>query len=198
MLRRTTTSRRIGLTTALVVVAALGVPSAAMAAPGTVSRSGATVTFNAAPGTSDVLAIRPFQAFYNVRANETLVAGTGCTLLEAGRLGRCGALGVSRITITLGDGNDSVSFVGVADPASISGGDGADTLGGTTRNDAIAGGPGPDTVRAGAGNDRVNVRNGDRDPVIDCGAGNDVAQVDPKDPVAQNCEDVRGNRRPRR
>jgi Ca2+-binding RTX toxin-like protein len=99
-----------------------------------------------------------------------------------------------RISLTLGDGNDSVVFVTSADPASISGGDGADTLRGSAANDVITGGPGPDEVRAGAGNDRLNLRNGDRDPVIDCGAGNDVAQVDPKDPVAQNCEDVRGNR----
>jgi Ca2+-binding RTX toxin-like protein len=94
------------------------------------------------------------------------------------------------------DGNDRVDLATATNPLTIpstlSGEDGSDTMAGGVGNDLISGGGGPDAARGGPGSDRLNMRNNDRDRVIDCGAGNDVAQVDKRDPRPTGCEDVRG------
>jgi Ca2+-binding RTX toxin-like protein len=56
--------------------------------------------------------------------------------------------------------------------ATISGTNGADTLGGTSSNDTINGGNGNDTLLGGAGNDALNGGNGDDS--LDGGADNDT------------------------
>jgi len=59
-----------------------------------------------------------------------------------------------------------VAYTATAVNATIMGGSGADTLGGSTGNDTISGGAGADTITAGVGNDSV-----------DAGAGNDTVTV---------------------
>jgi hypothetical protein len=76
-----------------------------------------------------------------------------------------------------GEGNDR-----------IEGNGGTDTISAGTGNNAVFGGPGNDTITAGDGADRIEARDGFRD-VIDCGVGNDAAEVDRLD-VLRNCEHV--------
>jgi Tol biopolymer transport system component len=59
---------------------------------------------------------------------------------------------------------------------------------GTAGNDVVKGTPYSDIIRGYAGNDRIEARDGFRDP-IDCGPGNDTAEVDGLD-VVRGCEHV--------
>jgi Ca2+-binding RTX toxin-like protein len=63
-----------------------------------------------------------------------------------------------------------------------------DTITAGNGRDLLEGGPGRDTIKAGGGNDRIEARDGFRD-VIDCGPGNDTAEVDRLD-VVRSCEHV--------
>jgi hypothetical protein len=79
--------------------------------------------------------------------------------------------------VSTGPGDDRLT--GDDGPNGLSGGDGRDTIDGRGGRDDLRGGPGDDTILA---------RDGFRD-TIDCGAGNDVAKIDPAD-VAVNCETI--------
>ena len=46
-------------------------------------------------------------------------------------------------------------------------------------------------VRGGGGADKIYVRDGDGDDVVECGAGRDVVKADSKDNVDPRCERVR-------
>ncbi|MDX6442721.1 MAG: hypothetical protein QOE43_2450 [Gaiellaceae bacterium] len=83
-------------------------------------------------------------------------------------------------------GNDTIS----AGPGSnaVFGGLGNDTITAGNGWDLLEGGPGRDTITAGGGNDRIQARDGFRD-LIDCGTGNDTAEVDRLD-VVRGCEHV--------
>ena len=48
-----------------------------------------------------------------------------------------------------------------------------------------------DEVRSGAGGDTINVRDGDGDDIVNCGAGTDVVRANNGDDIADNCERVR-------
>ncbi len=54
----------------------------------------------------------------------------------------------------------------------------ADVLVGDSLSNQLLGRPGADTYRAAAGDDSILANSGDADPIIDCGAGFDTAQVD--------------------
>jgi hypothetical protein len=115
--------------------------------------------------------------------------------------------------VNVGDGASSLTGLGGADtlkggdaPDTIDGGAGDDSLNGGNNNDTITGGPGKDTIVADAtaggcyvigylgtckapwGNDTVNAVDGEVDSV-DCGPGQDTANVDAVD-VVTNCETV--------
>jgi len=83
-------------------------------------------------------------------------------------------------------GNDTIS-AGPGNNA-VFGGPGNDTITAGNGRDLLEGGPGRDTIKAGGGNDRIEARDGYRD-VIDCGPGNDTAEVDRRD-LVRNCEHV--------
>lgn len=99
-------------------------------------------------------------------------------------------------------GNDKLTAGDYQD--NLDGGAGNDVLNAGFGNDVVTGGPGQDTILADAtsascgwysytckipfGNDVVNARDGAAD-TIDCGVGEDVANVDAIDTVA-NCETV--------
>lgn len=75
---------------------------------------------------------------------------------------------------------------------------GQDDLRGRGGNDSLHGDPGHDVLVGGAGNDRLEARDRDRDRRIDCGAGHDVALIDPRlDPAPVSCEVVVHKPRPR-
>jgi Ca2+-binding RTX toxin-like protein len=74
----------------------------------------------------------------------------------------------------------SATIVGDAGTNQIRGGDG---------NDSIDGGAGNDFLNGNAGDDVINANDGFADRV-DCGDGNDIANVDEFDAVNSNCETV--------
>jgi hypothetical protein len=76
----------------------------------------------------------------------------------------------------------------------IMGRGGDDRLSGQAGPDLLIGGRGRDWYRGGAGNDIVRSRDG-REDVIRCGVGTDLALVDQKDRVSDDCEDVRSSHR---
>lgn len=111
-------------------------------------------------------------------------------------------------TVVSSEGNDVV--VGGAGRDRIGGQDGADVVRSRQQNDLVSGDDGPDHLLAGAGSDRLfglrgrdALRGGpgrdslfanhdDRDAVIDCGSGRDVAVIDENlDPTPRHCEVVR-------
>jgi Ca2+-binding RTX toxin-like protein len=84
----------------------------------------------------------------------------------------------------------------------ISGGNGGDSLDGRGGDDVMRGGagddllgaveePGRDVFSGGGGRDDISAVNRDADRRIDCGPGPDIAYVDPEDPRAKRCEQVK-------
>jgi Ca2+-binding RTX toxin-like protein len=100
-----------------------------------------------------------------------------------------------------GGGNDTLR--GGTQDDTLRGGDGDDTLIGADGGDVLDGGPGLDGFvgdldtfanYTGIGNDTIFARDGVAEP-INCGPGNDIAEVDATDTFApdirQGCEDTR-------
>jgi Putative metal-binding motif/RTX calcium-binding nonapeptide repeat (4 copies) len=99
------------------------------------------------------------------------------------------------VAVDLGAGVDSFTANGVSTPLSIAGGLGVDTITGGAGGDVLAGGDGNDTLTGGpgvddyfgeAGDDTIVARDGVAER-ISCGAGNDVANNDFVDIIAE-CE----------
>src|SRR5688572_25636789 len=99
------------------------------------------------------------------------------------------------VAVDLGDGTDSFTAVNVSTPLSIAGGLGVDTitggaggdvLAGGDANDTLTGGPGVDDYFGEAGDDTIIARDGVAER-ISCGAGNDQANNDFVDIIAE-CE----------
>ena len=120
----------------------------------------------------------------------------------------CARRGVTLLRIDVGDREDTVSAV-LPVPLLLLGGQGADKLragpaADTVNGDAgddelragggadrLLGGPGVDDLDSGAGDDDVRVRDGEAD-TVECGPGDDVAQLDFSDVIreatAQNAQ----------
>ena len=99
------------------------------------------------------------------------------------------------VAVDLGDGTDSFTATSAAAPLSISGGlgvdritggAGGDVLSGGAGNDTLTGGPGVDDYFGEAGDDTIVARDGVAER-ISCGAGNDQANNDFVDIIAE-CE----------
>lgn len=75
----------------------------------------------------------------------------------------------------------------LGDNESLEGSDGPDTLVGDNGDNSLMGHLGADTFIGRGGNDFIEAVDGQRDKRIDCGAGNDEAAVDGKDPQAISC-----------
>jgi hypothetical protein len=95
-----------------------------------------------------------------------------------------------------GDGDDTLN--GGAGPDTVQGGNGDDTMTASTGNDTFSGGAGDDTMEGGtsidrfiggAGADSADARDGNAESV-DCGTEVDFADVDLRDNVVDNCENV--------
>jgi hypothetical protein len=80
-------------------------------------------------------------------------------------------------------------LIGTVGGDRIAGGAGADRIDGRGGDDCLAGGPGRDSLNGGSGDDSIQARDGAADR-LDCGAGEDVATVDPKD-TTRGCETLR-------
>jgi hypothetical protein len=84
-----------------------------------------------------------------------------------------------------GDGGAN-RVVGTVGGDWIAGGAGRDRLIGGPGRDCLDGGPGRDKLSGGSGDDVLRARDGSAD-LVDCGDGDDIAIVDPKDTV-RSCE----------
>ena len=173
-------SWRNGLRSALaaaIAVTALAAPSAASAATTeTASAVFGLLSYTSVPGQADAVVMTDGGSSWLVRndASPGVQAGFGCA--AAGTAVSCPKWASISARLDTLDGDDSVTLTGA--PASVVyGGDG---------NDTIVGGPSTDRLYGDAGNDAIDARDGKSD-VVDCGAGDDRAQLDAID-TATNCE----------
>ncbi len=95
-----------------------------------------------------------------------------------------------------GDGNDTLN--GGAGPDTVQGGNGNDTMTASVGGDSFSGGAGDDSMEGGTsidrffggpGADSTDARDGNAE-LVDCGTEVDFADVDLRDNVADNCENV--------
>jgi Ca2+-binding RTX toxin-like protein len=75
----------------------------------------------------------------------------------------------------------------LGDNESLEGSDGPDVLVGDNGDNSLMGHLGADTFIGKGGDDFIEAIDGQRDKQIDCGAGNDEAAHDPKDPQGISC-----------
>ena len=186
---------RLVLAAAAVVIGALVAPAAASAA--TVSVSGGTATFSAATGETNHLSVYYASVstiqFYDTGVS-TMTAGSGCQPVPfAPQKVSCSTLGVTAITIDLGDGNDTVNegyfFNTIQLPTTIFGGPGDDNIQAGAGNDTISGGTGNDTINGGWGDDVIDGNEGA--DTIDGGSGFDtVTYADRTAPVNVSLDGV--------
>ncbi|HEX6711878.1 MAG TPA: calcium-binding protein [Thermoleophilaceae bacterium] len=87
-----------------------------------------------------------------------------------------------------GNGADN-ELAGGAGDDTIAGGDGNDGLSGGAGRDVVDGGAGRDDLDGGAGADTLKTQDGATDRAS-CGGGTDAAEVDARDDVAGNCENL--------
>lgn len=191
----------------LVVVGLLVAAAPAAAATAKLSRDQRLIV--TAAGTAEANRIvlgQPASGEIIVRdAGAPLTAGNRCSPLPDGGV-LC--LGVRRISVVLGDGDDSYRderiipgvtvYAGRGDDRIRSsalgrrilfGSRGDDTI--TTRfdgqsTDFISSGPGRDRVRSGAGRDYIRLRDGERDE-LDCSGSDDKVRVDEGLDVLSDC-----------
>jgi hypothetical protein len=73
----------------------------------------------------------------------------------------------------------------------LQGAAGGDVVRGAAGADRITGGAGRDRLYGGSGFDRIGAADGERDRILDCGPGRDIAVVDVIDPRSRRCERTR-------
>ncbi len=162
--------RRLALVAcALVLIAALAAPAAHAA---TVTLSGATLTFVAADGEANQLAVSLAAGTYTLTdAGAPVTAAAGCSQLAADAA-TCPAAGVTSLVLEGRDLDDVIAVSGVATAATLSGGGGDDVLAGGDGNDILNAGADADRLDGGAGNDTLNGDPGD--DTLTGGTGVDV------------------------
>jgi hypothetical protein len=168
----------VRLIPALAVGASLVAAAPAGAATLTVDYAKGTIAFQAAAGEANNLKVDTDKSSFRIADSSaptvslSQIAGVvnGCNAAGAGVF-KCPSHGLSRATIDLGDGHDTVDVTAAGLPTTVTGGVG-----------------GKD-VELGAGDDSVSLRNGVRDH-ISCGDGDDTVVADAQDDVSDDCEHV--------
>ena len=157
----------LGALTLVAVLAAFALIPA-LASASSVSKSGATLTYNAAAGETNNLVITLSGGTYTFDdSGATETAGAGCTLVNSHRV-TCAGSGVTGLTVNVGSGND-LAWNTTATPATITGSDGNDNLLGNSGADVLIGCAGNDSLNGGAGADVLT------DTFFNCaGSGNDT------------------------
>ena len=143
---------RLRATLALpLVLAALG-GAAPLAHAATATVNDGILTYTAAPGEANHLALTVGAgAFSLVDTSIPVTPGPGCTAVAADRVS-CPTVGVTEIAVDAGDANDTVSLT-TSTPATIADGPGDDTVTGGSGPDVLLAGAGNDTLSGGSGND---------------------------------------------
>jgi Ca2+-binding RTX toxin-like protein len=145
------------------------------------------VFYTASPGEANSLTVSLVGGNYTLVDPGAAIAAQPDCVLFAG-VAACPATGVIGITVSAGDGADSLKNA-TSTPSTLSGGDGNDSLEGGSGNDTLRGNQGVDTHSGGAGDDFIDAR-GDKGDVVSCGDGNDTVRADASDLVAADCETV--------
>ncbi len=139
---------------ALAACLALAAFGSAAAAAATVSKSGTTLTYNAANNETNQTIVSLSGANYSFSdSGATVAVGSGCSSTGA-HTATCAAAGITGITINSGNLND-LAWETAATPATIFGGDGDDTMIGGNGNDVLIGCLGNDTYNGGGGADTM-------------------------------------------
>ena len=160
-------------------------PATALGATASISIK--RVFYAAAPGEVNNLAVSLSGTDYVLTdSGATVDAGPGCS--ASGNTATCAATGIIGLTVSGGDGADSLTN-STSTPSTLSGGDGNDSLEGGFANDTLRGNQGVDSLSGRAGDDFIDVR-GDRSDIVTCGAGDDTVRADGADLVASDCETV--------
>jgi hypothetical protein len=161
---------------------------------GTASVDGGTLSFRAAPGEVNSFDARFFeddQAYRLGDRNAPVTAGAGCTQ-ESSTDALCPAVGITALSIDLGDGDDMGEAAGGPAPITMHGGPGNDvlsglgTLAGDEGDDYLVAGAGhhEDVFIGGPGHDQIEAYNSD---TIDCqGDFDDVIKFSHR-PKVVNC-----------
>jgi hypothetical protein len=118
------------------------------------------------------------ETLHGTSGGDDIFGHGGGDSIATGRSGDCVHAGGDDDTVTGGRGPDTIIAAG-----------GHDVLRGGRGRDKISAEGGNHEIHGGRGADRIRSRDGKRD-TVSCGAGNDVAWVDPSDRVARNCEKV--------
>lgn len=163
-------------------LAAVASASLALAAPAGAATLNADygkgkLKYKAADGEQNALVVTAVGGFYSfVDAGVTSFSasvfgysGGGCSLVNHGF--SCPVAGISKLSVDLGDGHDSVDATALAAGIEVDG-DG-----------------GGKTIATGGGSDEIDVQNGQPD-TVSCGPGDDEVLADPIDTVAADCEHV--------
>lgn len=189
--------------TLLGVLSALVLPSSALASYASVTNG--VLTYEAAGGeaNSAVVGYGPGGTTSVTDSGAVIQAGPGCSM--QGDKAACN--GVTSVVANLSDGGDSAVSVLVFTKVTFAGGEGDDTLTGSTTSDKLDGGAGADTLNGGWGNDtltggdgidsvdasygadKIFVRDGAVDSVS-CGADTDIGERDADDTLTADCEAV--------
>jgi Ca2+-binding RTX toxin-like protein len=123
---------------------------------GTVSLDGSTLTYSAAPGEANRVTVTT--GFSAISVSETgglpVTPGAGCSAVTASSAS-CQLFGVTSISISTDDGNDTARVNGWI-PATFSDGSGNDTMTGGSAGDTFISGSGADILRGSGGVDRVD------------------------------------------
>jgi len=168
---------------ALGVLAVLPAPALGATASISIKR----VFFTAAPGEVNNLAVSLSGTDYVVTdSGGTVDGGPGCS--ASGNTAMCAATGIIGVTVSGGDGADSLTN-NTSTPSTLSGGDGNDSLEGGFANDTLRGNQGVDSLSGRGGDDLIDVR-GDRSDIVTCGTGDDTVRADGADLVASDCETI--------
>jgi Ca2+-binding RTX toxin-like protein len=178
--------REVRLCLGIAALSVLAVfPAGALA--GTASTRIKRLFYTASPGEVNNLTLSLLGADYTLDdPGATVAAAPACTAILA--TATCPGAGIIGITVSAGDGADSVTNT-TATRSTLSGGDGNDSLAGGSGNDILRGNKGVDTHAGGAGDDYIDAR-GDRGDVVSCGEGVDTVVGDTADSIAADCETV--------
>jgi Ca2+-binding RTX toxin-like protein len=121
----------------------------------------------------------PFQGFFTISAS--LGRGSDSFDMRGGLFSE--VPGDINASVIGGGGRDFIRTDGdsISDRTfgdTLVGGNGADILLAGAGGDQVNGGAGPDRMQAGDGRDSMNAADGRRDPIVNCGDGNDDAVFD--------------------
>jgi Ca2+-binding RTX toxin-like protein len=160
---------------------ALALPAHALAS--TLSRSGNTLVYTAAPGEANDISISVTPDGYSVENFGSDILTVDSSL--GGCQSTCPNPGLTDVSVDLGDGNDKYTGATTV-PETINGGDGDDqifashaTMHGGPGNDSLKSGVGPNFLDGGPGDDLLDPFSGD---TVDCGGGGNDRFVDQAPP----------------